>query len=152
MLFLAALLAAAPCNAHPQYAVQPVVSRVHIARRAGGTYVATAQLRFTLQVREPAILPSVGDPAVLQHVHGHQIVAQRVVRSSGGNVQANGSSAAQARVRLNQAITRMRSDLQNELVREEQAYDNVTANGASQSQGPSYGFPGGSDMQSPCGQ
>lgn len=151
MLFLAALLlAATPCNAHPQYAVQPVVTHVQVMRR-GGRYLASAQLHFTLRVTQPAIITTAGNPAVLQHVQGHLTVARRVVRSSDGHVQANGASAVQARSRLNQTIARMRSDLQNELVREEQAYENVTAYGKSQDQGPAYGFPGGSDFQTPCG-
>ncbi len=147
MLLLAALLAA-PCNAHPAYAVQPSVSRVRVTRAPAG-YIASALIHFTLRNTEPALIPAV-DPGLLEHVQGHAIVAQRVVRSSGGTVRANGSSAAQARSRLNQTIARMRADLQNELTREERAYDNVTANGASQSQGPAYGFPGGPDVHSPC--
>ncbi len=148
MIVLAALLSA-PCNAHPQYAVVPVVSHVRIVRRPAG-YLATAHLHFTLRVSEPAMLPSVGDPGLLQHVQGHLVVARRAVVSSDANIDANGASAAQARARLNRTVARMRSDLQNELAREEQAYENVTNYGKSQSQGPSYGFPGGSDVQSPC--
>lgn len=147
MLLLAALLSA-PCNAHPSYAVQSTVAHVQVVRRSG-TYVASAQAHFTLRVEQPAMIPSV-DPGLLQHVQGHMIVAQRVVRSSGASIEADGTSPAQARLHLNQTVSRMRADLQNELLREERAYDNVTANGASQSQGPSYGFPGGPDVQSAC--
>lgn len=147
MLLLAALLAA-PCNAHPAYAVQPAVTHVSEVHRAGG-YLASAQIRFTLRVTQPAMIPSV-DPGLLEHVQGHQIVARRAIGSSGGHIQAYGATQAQARANLQQTITRMRIDLQNELMREERAYDNVTANGASQSQGPSYGFPGGPDVKSPC--
>ena len=147
MLLLAALLSA-PCNAHPSYAVQSTVAHAHIVRRSGA-YVASAQVHFTLHVEQPAMIPSV-DPGLLQHVQGHLIVAQRVVRSSGATIEAAGTSPAQARSRLNQTVSQMRSDLQKELMREERAYDNVTANGASQSLGPSYGFPGGPDVQSPC--
>ena len=147
MLLLAALLAA-PCNAHPTYAVAPVVSHERVVRRPGG-YVASADVRFTLHTVNPALIPSV-DPGLLQHVQGHLIVAQRVVHSSDGTIDANGASASQARARLGETVKRMRTELQNELMREERAYDNVTANGASQSQGPSYGFPGGPDVHSPC--
>jgi hypothetical protein len=150
MLLLAVLLAAAGCNAHPAYAVQPVVTSVRIAHRSG-SYVASAQLRFTLRTTAPALIPS-ADPGLLDHVQGHLIVAHRVIQSSGGTVEANGSSAAQAHARLNQAIARMRNDLQNELMREERAYDNVTSYGMQQSQGPAYGFPGGPDVTTPCGQ
>jgi hypothetical protein len=147
MLLLAALFAAA-CNAHPAYAVQPNVSSVRIIRRSAA-YVATAQLRFTLRQVQPALIPSV-DPGLLEHVQGHLAVARRVVRSSGGTVEANGANAQQARSRLNQTIARMQRDLQSELDREERAYDNVTQNGAAQSQGPAYGFPGGPDAHTPC--
>ena len=149
MLILAAQLLASPCNAHPSYAVQPVVTSVRVVHR-GGAYLASAQLRFNLKTTQPAMIPSVDDPGLLQHVQGHLTVARRVLQSSAGNVEANGSSAAQARSRMDQTIERMTSDLQNELMREERAYDNVTANGTSQSQGPSYGFPGGPDVHSPC--
>jgi hypothetical protein len=150
MLLLAVLLAAA-CNAHPAYAVQPVVTNVRVGRGPAHAYRATARVRYTLRTTAPAMIPSV-DPGLLDHVQGHLIVAQRVINSSEGEVSANGSSAAQARARLNQTIARMRADLQSELMREERAYDNVTANGAQQSQGPAYGFPGGPDAHSPCAQ
>lgn len=148
MLLLAALLAA-PCNAHPAYAVQPAIGTIRVVR-GSRSYVASAQMHFTLRVTQPAMISSV-DPGLLEHVHGHQLVAERVVRSSGGTVEANGATASQARAHLNQTISRTRGDLQSELTREEQAYDNVTAYGASQSQGPSYGFPGGPDVTTPCG-
>lgn len=144
---MAALLTA-PCNAHPAYAVQPTVTSVRVAGRTGA-YVASAQIRFTLRQTQPALIPSV-DPGLLDHVHGHLIVAQRVVRSSSGRIEANGATAAQAKMHLNQTIARMSADLQNELLREERAYDNVTANGSSQSQGPAFGFPGGPDVHSIC--
>jgi hypothetical protein len=148
-MLLAALLLAAACNAHPIYAVQPIVSGVRVARH-GNAYVASAQLRFTLKTTARAILPRNADAGLRQHVQGHMVVARRVIRSSDGSVEANGSSAAQARTRLKQTIDRMRSDLQSELVREERAYDDVTANGAQQSQGPQFGFPGGPDSTTPC--
>ncbi len=149
MLVLGVLLAAA-CNAHPAYAVQAVVTNVRVVRRSSG-YLASAHIRFTLRTTAPAMIPSV-DPGLLDHVQGHLTVAQRVIRSSEGNIEANGSNAGLARTHLDQTAARMRNDLQNELMREERAYDNVTANGASQSQGPSYGFPGGPDAHSPCTQ
>jgi hypothetical protein len=148
MLLLAALLAA-PCNAHPVYSVRPVVSHVRSERR-GKAYVDSAQIRFTLKDVQPALIPDASDPGLLAHVQGHLVVARRVVQSSEGTIQANGVNAAQARAHLERTIARMRSDLQNELVREERAYDNVTANGSSQSQGPLYGFPGGPDAHSAC--
>jgi hypothetical protein len=148
MLLLAALLAA-PCNAHPAYAVQPVVSHVRIERR-GKAYLASAQIHFTFKDVRPAVIPDASDPGLLAHVQGHLVVARRAVRSSEGTIDANGSSAAQARTRLQRTIARMRADLQKELMREERAYDNVTANGLAQSQGPLYGFPGGPDAHSPC--
>lgn len=150
MLLLGVLLAAA-CNAHPAYAVQPAVTDVRVVRAASHAYRAAARVRYSLRTTAPAMIPSV-DPGLLDHVQGHLIVAQRVINSSEGEVSANGSSAAQARARLNQTIARMRADLQSELMREERAYDNVTANGAQQSQGPAYGFPGGPDAHSPCAQ
>lgn len=149
MLFLAAILAA-PCNAHPVYEVVPKTGAVRVVRRAGG-YAASTQLHFTLREKVPAVIPSV-DPGLLDHVQGHLTIAQRVARSSGGSVQANGGSAAQARDRLRAAVARTSRDLQSELLREERAYDNVTENGAAQSQGPAYGFPGGPDAHSPCAQ
>lgn len=147
MLLLAALLTA-PCNAHPQYAVQPQTAAVRLVHRSGG-YIASTHVRFTLRETVPALIPSV-DPGLMEHVHGHLAVAQRVVASAGADVEANGASAAQARTRLKQTIARMSGDLQNELAREERAYDNVTQNGAAQSQGPAYGFPGGPDVHSIC--
>lgn len=149
MLLLATLLVTVPCNAHPQYAVQASIAGERV-RHEGGGYVASAQIHFSLRETQPAIIPSV-DPGLLDHVRGHQTVAERVAHSSGGTVEATGATQAQAQARLKQTVNRMRGDLQNELVREEQAYENVTAYGAQQSQGPAYGFPGGEDVTSPCG-
>jgi hypothetical protein len=143
-MFLLAALLTAPCNIHPEYAVQPQVTHISVQQQRG-RYVASAQVHFSLRVTKEALMPSV-DGALLAHVQGHLTVARRVIRSSDGTVRANGGTQAQARTRLNQTVARMRSDLQNELTREEAAYDNVTAYGRSQSQGPSYGFPGGPDV------
>lgn len=148
-IFIAAVLTA-PCNAHPTYALKPVV-RYGALTRSGGGYRASASLRFQLVEKTPALIPSV-DPGLLDHVRGHQIIAQRVAQSSTGTVQSTGNSPAQARERLHAAITRMTFDSQNELLREERVYDSVTENGASQSQGPMYGFPGGPDARDTCAQ
>lgn len=149
VLFLAAILSA-PCNAHPVYALQPIISYSKI-KRAGITYRARATLHFKIVEKTPALIPSV-DPGLLDHVRGHQIIAQRVARSSFGTVQATGTSDAQARARLHDALTRLTDDAQTELLREEHVYDSVTENGASQSQGPLYGFPGGPDAHDTCAQ
>jgi hypothetical protein len=147
---LAAGLLASPCNIHPIYALQPVESAMTV-RRDGRVYRATANLKFRIVEKQPAVLTS-ADPGLLDHVRGHQIVAQRVIRSSTGSVQGVGNTAASARLHLKQALTRLESDLQKELDREERVYDSVTNDGASQSQGPLYGFPGGPDAQSSCAQ
>ncbi|HZZ65596.1 MAG TPA: hypothetical protein VFE17_08870 [Candidatus Baltobacteraceae bacterium] len=150
MFILAVTLLTAPCNSHPQYALQPVISYGSVAH-AGAVYRASAHLRFRLVEKTPALIPSV-DPGLLDHVQGHYIIARRVAQSSTGTVQATGNTAAQARVRLRQAIERMTSDSQNELLREEHVYESVTENGAAQSQGPQYGFPGGPDARETCAQ
>lgn len=146
--FIAAALLASPCNAHPVYALAPVESAVNV-RREGKVYRASAKLSFRIVERKPAMITS-ADPGLLDHVRGHQIVAQRVAKSSNGSVQAVGNSSAQAREHLKKALAQLESDQQKELDREERAYDSVTNDGASQSQGPLYGFPGGPDSQSPC--
>jgi|GEM_PF-1955553 len=150
MLVLAAALLAAPCNADPAYAVRSNPSPVRVAARAG-KFVASARVDFSVQQITPALVPS-ADSGLLDHVHGHLIVAQRVVRSAAASIQANGATAAQAKAHLLQTVTRMRRDLQAELNREERVYDTVTANGAQQSQGPAFGFPGGADAHTPCTQ
>jgi hypothetical protein len=150
MIFLAAALLASPCNAHPIYALAPVVSGTSV-RKDSGAYRASARLTFRIVEKRPAVITSV-DPGLLDHVHGHQVVAERVARSSEGTVQAVGSSRAQAQARLRQALSRMALDEQRELDREERVYDSVTNYGAAQSQGPQYGFPGGPDVHAPCAQ
>lgn len=151
VIFLAAaVLLASPCNAHPVYALAPVVSRQSV-RRDGSVYRASARLTFRIVEKRPAIITSV-DPGLLDHVRGHQIIAQRVARSSTGTVQAVGNSRAQAQARLRQALSRLASDQERELEREERVYDSVTNDGASQSQGPLAGFPGGVDVKAPCAQ
>lgn len=148
MLILAAALLAAPCNAHPVYALAPVVSGASL-RRQGNVYRASAHLAFRVVDKQPAVITSV-DPGLLNHVRGHEIIAQRVARSAVAFVQAVGSSRAQAQSRLRQALAQTEADEERELAREERVYDSVTNYGASQSQGPLAGFPGGPDVQAPC--
>jgi hypothetical protein len=147
LIFIAALVSR-PCNIHPVYILQPNVRNVTVVRD-GSTYRASAQLTFAIRETLPAVLTSV-DPGLLDHVRGHQIIAQRVARSSGGAIRATGSSAAQARARLHDGVSRMQRDLSKELDREERVYDSVTQDGAAQSQGPIYGFPGGPDAHDSC--
>lgn len=149
-LFILAVLTSRPCNIHPVYVLQPVVRSVHV-HHDGKIYRATAQLTFAVKEKSPAVLTSI-DPGLLDHVRGHQIIAQRVARSSGGQVTAEGSSASQARSRLNSGVAQTQRDLSKELDREEHVYDSVTQNGAAQSQGPLYGFPGGPDARDSCAQ
>jgi hypothetical protein len=148
-IILAAVLSA-PCNAHPVYVLEAVVSAPR-AQRDGRVYRASANFGFHVVEKTPAMISSV-DPGLLDHVRGRQIIAQRVARSSVGSVRAAGSSADQARARLQQAIVRLTSDAQKELDREEHVYESVTENGAAQSQGPVYGFPGGPDAHDSCAQ
>lgn len=150
MFILAASLLTAPCNSHPEYALQPIVSYGPVTR-AGSVYRASAHLRFRLIEKTPALIPSV-DPGLLDHVQGHYIIARRVAQSSTGSVQSTGNTAALARTRVRQAIARVTSDAQSELLREERVYESVTENGAAQSQGPQYGFPGGPDAHEICAQ
>lgn len=146
-VFLAALLTA-PCNAHPVYKIVATVSPARVQRVIKG-YIATAALTFHVVEKTPAIINSV-DPGLLDHVRGHQIIAQRVARSSEGRIRASGSSPGQAQARLKLTVARMTNDVNYELLREEQVYESVTENGAAQSQGPVYGFPGGPDAHDPC--
>jgi len=146
-LLLAAMLSG-PCNAHPVYALRPAVSAFHV-QRAGKTFQVSESISFRVTEVRPAIITSV-DPGLLDHVRGHQVIAQRVARSSVGTVRSAGASVGQARAHLKQAVARLTSDAQKELDREEQVYDSVTNYGSSQSQGPVYGFPGGPDAHDTC--
>lgn len=146
-LLLAALTSSA-CTAHPVYGLRPVAGAARVSR-AGAGYQAAAQLHFTVVRRSGGrALPA--DPGMRAHVEGHRTIALRVARTSADSVRAVGVSAAQARARLRDAIARIESDLSKELDREEHVYDTVTADGASQSQGPVYGFPGGPDAHDTC--
>lgn len=150
-LFLLVLLAAVvsgPCNIHPVYVLQPVLTHMRV-QRSGSSYSASANVTFAVREKTAAIITSV-DPGLLDHVRGHQIIAQRVAQSSGGTIRASGSSEAQARARLHDGVAQTLRDLSKELDREERVYDSVTQNGASQSQGPVYGFPGGPDAHDSC--
>lgn len=144
MFFLSPVVAA-PCNIHPVYSLVAVKGPVRVTK-ANGRYEATSTISFRMHEVRGAIIVSV-EPGVLDHVRGHQIVAERVEHSANGRVEATGSTQAQARSRLGEGIAKLTSEQNNELLREERAYDNVTENGASQSQGPAYGFPGGTNVQ-----
>lgn len=145
MFFVAA--AGLPCNIHPVYALSAVVSRTKVVRR-GNRFRASATIGFGVREVRGATIVTI-EPGVLNHVRGHQIIAERVARSSNGQIVATGSSVAQARARLADTVKRMTSEQNGEMTREERAYDDVTQNGAEQSQGPAYGFPGGSDVTDP---
>ncbi|HET7815537.1 MAG TPA: hypothetical protein VFL13_14315 [Candidatus Baltobacteraceae bacterium] len=146
MVFLAAALL---CGSHPVYALRAIVSPVAI-RREAGEYRASASLRFEI-VPKPAT-PHTSDRGFNDHVRGHQIIAQRVARSSIGSTQATGKTAAEARSQLLRAIAQMSLDAQKELDREERVYDSVTEDGQAQDQAPQYGFPGGANAKDRCPQ
>jgi Bacterial protein of unknown function (DUF922) len=137
-----------PCNVHPVYALQPVLRNVRV-QRSGPSYTASAELTFDIRQKTAPAVPS-KDPGLLAHVRGHKIVAQRVAQSSNGTIRATGNTPAQARGRLRDGVTQTQRDLSKELDREESVYDSVTQNGAAQSQGPVYGFPGGPDARDVC--
>ncbi len=142
------VVAAIVCNAHPAFAIKPVVTNRRVARQ-GDRYIETARLRFTLVRRTTESIPS-NDAGLRAHAAGHATVARRVSASSGGAVQSSGLSRTQAESRMNRTIMRLTSDLNAELLREEQAYDTITADGAAQAQGPAFGFPGGPNARAPC--
>ena len=144
MFFLLGGLLAAPCNIHPEYMLVPATTAIRVVH-AGSRFTASTTVSFRVHEVRPAIIPMV-EPGVLEHVRGHQIIAQRIARSFDGHLDANGTSVAQAKMRLSHAIHDLAADQNTELAREEQTYENVTENGASQSQGPTYGLPGGSDV------
>ncbi len=146
-LVLAAVLAS-PCNANPQYALTPMVKGGAV-RRSGRVFTASATLRFHVREVTRAHIRS-ADTGLWDHARGHAIIARKVAESSVGSVRAGGSSATQAQSRLRQAIAHLASDAQRELDREEHVYDTVTEDGAAQSQGPVYGFPGGRDAKDTC--
>ncbi|HZT14066.1 MAG TPA: hypothetical protein VFA29_14800 [Candidatus Baltobacteraceae bacterium] len=143
MFFLA--VSGAPCNIHPVYVLTAVTAPVSVTR-TGSKYQASSRISFRIKETRSAVIVSV-EPGVLEHVRGHQLIAQRVARSSSGRITAAGSTAAQARAGLARSIRDLTADQNRELLREEHVYDTVTENGAAQSQGPSYGMPGGSDVQ-----
>lgn len=145
MVFFLAAPAPMPCNIHPVYSLIAVRGKVKIAH-VNGKYQASSSLSYRVQEVMGAVIVTV-EPGVLEHVRGHQIIASRVAHSSNGHVEATGSSEQQARSRLADGIRKLTADQNKELLREERAYDNVTENGAAQSQGPSYGLPGGPDVQ-----
>ena len=148
MVVLLAALIAAACNPNPIYTLKPVVTQTSV-HRDGSSYRASAHIAFKAVEEKAAVVHS-KDPGLIAHVRGHGIIANRVALSSNGVVQASGNTSQQARSRLHDGITRMQSDLAKELAREERVYDTVTENGAAQSQGPTYGFPGGPDSHDPC--
>ena len=150
MVFLLGVLpsAAYPCNIHPVYSLAAVRGAMKIVH-AHGRYEASSPIAFRVHEVTGAVIVSV-EPGLLDHVLVHQIIAQLVARSSGGTVKALGSSAQQARSRLADGIAKMTSDQNAELQREERTYDTVTDNGSEQSQGPSYGLPGGPDVRDPA--
>jgi hypothetical protein len=144
MLFLLGGLLSAPCNIHPVYSLVPVTTKAHVVRE-GSHYHASTTLSFRVHEVQAASVASV-EPGMLEHIRGHQTIAQRVANSSNGTIETNGQTAAQAKQRLAGAVHEMTADQNRELLREEQAYENVTEYGASQSQAPSYGLPGGPDV------
>lgn len=148
VLLLLAALASSGCNAHPVYALRPVVGAARLSRTGAG-YQAAAQLHFTVTQRSGGG-PLPADPGLRAHIEGHRTIAVRVARTAADSVRAVGATAMQARSRLRDAIAHIQADLLKELDREEHVYDTVTENGAAQSQGPVYGFPGGPDARDTC--
>jgi hypothetical protein len=149
MLFFVAAMLGGPCGGPQHYRLAPVTGAVTL-RRDAGVYRASATLRFRLVA--PPSHKTVVDRGSADHLRGQAIIAKRVAASSNGTVQAIGSSAAQARLRLRASLDRLRDDTQNELDREERLYDSVTQGGLAQDQGPQFGFPGGQNSRVRCEQ
>ena len=145
MFFLLGGLLAAPCNIHPEYMLVPATTAIRVVHD-GPRFTASTTVSFRVHEVRPAIIPMI-EPGLIEHVRGHQIIARRVARSFNGHLEANGATIGQAKMRLSRAIHDLTADQNNELTREERTYENVTENGASQSQGPAYGLPGGPDVQ-----
>jgi hypothetical protein len=137
-----------PCNIHPVYSLVAVEGPVRVMK-TGSKYEASTTISFRVHEVTGAVIVSV-EAGLLEHVRGHQIIANRVAHSGNGRIEAEAASEAQARSQLRDGIRKLTVEQNGELSREERAYDNVTENGASQSQGPSYGFPGGPDVQDPA--
>jgi hypothetical protein len=145
-VLLAGLLTGTRCPPPLRFTVDARISDREVTG-GRGFYRAQARVRYIVRSGKPA---RSSDPGVIAHERGAVQIARRVEHSSGGMVQANGASRAQALQHLARAIAQMRHDLASELVREESVYDTITQNGMAQDQGPAYGLPGGPDAHVAC--
>lgn len=147
MFYALVLIAAAasPCALRPSLQLVPAVSGVRAVRLSHG-YAAVAKLR--LSVRTLTKAAAVNDRGFRAHVAGYYAIARRLTQPS--LLRANAGSQTQARARLARAVAQLVLDANAEYVRESNIYDTVTENGRAQSQGPSYGFPGGPNADVYC--
>ncbi|MHB8231173.1 MAG: hypothetical protein ACYDG0_10415 [Vulcanimicrobiaceae bacterium] len=149
---VAAASAHAPtCNAHPAYALRALVVRLPVTPAGRGRYEAAARVSFVVETTQRAHVPA-GNAAMRDHARGHETIALRYARDSAGTVTAIRATPAAAARALAVAIAQFSQQTGSELQREETLYDAVTSDGATQDEGPRYGFPGGPDATEPCGR
>jgi hypothetical protein len=140
-----AAVASAPCTLRPQLQLAPAVSHVRVVR-ASSSFTASASL--TLSVRTIKKAAATSDAGLRVHVAGYYTIARSLAQVS--SLRAIGSSQTQARARLGKAVAALVRDANTEYARQVRIYDNVTENGRTQGQGPSYGFPGGPNASVYC--
>ncbi len=139
------------CNAHPAYALRALVVRLPVAPAGRSSYEAAARVSFVVVTTQRAHVPA-GNAALRDHARGHDTIALRYARDSAGTVTAIRATPAAAARALTLAIAQFLRQTSSELQREERLYDAVTSDGATQDEGPRYGFPGGPDATEPCGR
>jgi hypothetical protein len=148
LVFSAIVLAAAAssaCAFRPQLQLSPAVSQVRVAR-ASSSFTASANLTLSVRTVKKATLAS--DAGLRAHVEGYYEIARSLAQPSA--IRATGRSQVQARARLAKAAAALVRDANAEYAREAHIYDTVTENGRAQSQGPSYGLPGGPNADVYC--
>ena len=143
-------LAAALCNAHPVYGLKPHASPAIVGREGTGYYRAQERLWFTVVERTRAHVPA-RDLALVRHAAGHRVLATRYARETAGTISGMGASPTLARRALARAAARFIAESKRELDREERSYERVTDDGLAQQRGAAFGYPGGPDATTICG-
>ena len=160
----AAFAAAHATLGHYTYRLGAKLSQARIVAAGNGEFEARGRAVITLsnpQLQLPkwswpgvsAAQRTVYDAfiaALRQHEVGHAKIAEVSIGARAVDLTMLAHSRVQAERALRSALQRQLRSASDELLHKEELYDRVTEHGRKQSDGPLYGFPGGTDVVFSC--
>jgi hypothetical protein len=152
-----------------EWAFKARLGKIEFSRKRDETWTAQVRISYSLLEKKSDIIkfPTISWPnmtqsesevvesasdALLVHEQGHFQVARDFVKARSGRlIRAWGAKTREeARDKLIARVKQDRDEQARLLASEQQAYDTITQHGYTQSEGPTFGYPGGKDTKFEC--